>query len=232
MSRFKKQDEYEAPGMEGQHGDSPLTHPIWGPSGEVPHGPGYGAYTRSGEQYHAQPDSPPAYANGGATGAGAPPRKRHRLRWIVLGGVAALVTAVGVGVGASGGSDTAPVAPSSPPSAAPLVPGKVAPGTPAVPALSKKQTQAYRSAQNYLDYSGFSRVGLIHQLVAFDKYTTSDATVAVGWLHVNWNEQAKRVGQAYLDFQGFSHKGLVNQLIRFDKFTPTQAEYAANKLGL
>lgn len=106
--------------------------------------------------------------------------------------------------------------------------------TPSVvgPKLSVSQKNAIFTAKAYIQSQGFSRDGLIHQLVSFDEYTTADATTAVGSLHINYNDQAVRKAREYLDFQGFSRDGLVNQLVRFDKFTKAQATYAAKKVGL
>ncbi|GAA2199930.1 Ltp family lipoprotein [Sinomonas flava] len=92
------------------------------------------------------------------------------------------------------------------------------------------QQNALRKAKSYLDYSAFSRTGLIGQL-EFEKYSTADATWAVDRVTVDWNEQAAKKAKDYLKFTSFSHSGLVDQLI-FEGFTPEQAEYGATKTGL
>ncbi|WP_430297756.1 Ltp family lipoprotein [Sinomonas sp. B1-1] len=92
------------------------------------------------------------------------------------------------------------------------------------------QQNALRKAKSYLDYSAFSRTGLIGQL-EFEKYSTADATWAVDHVTVDWNEQAAKKAKDYLKFTSFSHSGLVDQLI-FEGFTPEQAEYGATKTGL
>jgi hypothetical protein len=94
------------------------------------------------------------------------------------------------------------------------------------------QENAVRSAKQYLSIQGFSRNGLINQLVSFDQYSTEDATAAVDSIPVNWNEQAARSAKQYLSIQGFSHAGLVNQLIQFDQYTPSQAEYGTTAAGV
>ena len=92
------------------------------------------------------------------------------------------------------------------------------------------QRNALRAAENYLDFTAFSRTGLINQL-DFEKYSTADATWAVDRVTVDWNEQAAKKAKDYLDFTAFSHAGLVDQLI-FEGFTPEQAEYGASTTGL
>jgi hypothetical protein len=218
MSRFKREADYTNEQM-GQEA------PIWENHHNTQNqGPGFGAY---GQPYEPPPMPPVVLA----------PKRRRRWPWVLLA-VFLCVTALFVTLGFIGAVANAPqstrLAPAAPADSAlpTLVPAPTLVPEPTAPDLSAKQANALRSAQAYLEFSGFSRAGLIHQLVAFDKYTTSDATVAVGRLHVNWNDQAVRVGQTYLDMQGFSHAGLVKQLVAYDKFAPTQAEYAVNKLGL
>jgi hypothetical protein len=101
-----------------------------------------------------------------------------------------------------------------------------------MPLSPVSQENAIRSAKEYLNLQGFSRQGLIRQLVSFDNYSTDDATAAVDSIPVNWNEQAARSAKEYLSLQGFSHSGLVNQLIQFDGYTPSQAEYGTTAVGL
>ena len=99
---------------------------------------------------------------------------------------------------------------------------------------------AYRSAQSYLDYKGFSKQGLIDQLSSEygEGYTVEQATAAVQAMEdageVDWNEQAVKAGQSYLDMKGYSRDGLIKQLSSeyADKFTVEQATYATDKLGL
>lgn len=103
------------------------------------------------------------------------------------------------------------------------------------PRLSVQQANAIRSAKAYLDFSGFSRKGLINQLSSEhgEGYSVEDATIAVDSLDVDWNEQAARSAQQYLDFQGFSCKGLIKQLSspHGEKYTEAQATYGAQQVG-
>lgn len=99
---------------------------------------------------------------------------------------------------------------------------------------------AFRSAVSYLEYTGFSKAGLIDQLSSEygDNYTVQQATDAVLALEaaglVDWKEQAVRSGQSYLEYSSFSRKGLIDQLSSpyGGKFTVAQATYAADQLGL
>lgn len=87
-----------------------------------------------------------------------------------------------------------------------------------------------RSAADYLDYTAFSRTGLIGQL-EFEGYSTADATWAVDRVEVDWNEQAAKSAADYLDYTSFSRQGLIDQLV-FEGFTPKQAQYGVGQTGL
>ncbi len=88
---------------------------------------------------------------------------------------------------------------------------------------------AKRAAQNYLKIMGFSRKGLINQLV-FEGYSKSIATKAVDSLKVNWNSQAVKVAKNYLQLMPFSKQALIDQLI-FDGFSRSQAAAGAKGAG-
>jgi len=96
--------------------------------------------------------------------------------------------------------------------------------------VTVSQANALKSAKDYLNYSSFSRSGLIEQ-VEFEGFSASDATWAVDSLNPNWNEQAAGAAKDYLDYTSFSHSGLVDQL-EFDGFTAAQAEYGVSQTGL
>ena len=99
--------------------------------------------------------------------------------------------------------------------------------TPAGPALTRAQQNARDSAESYLEYSAFSRSGLIDQLV-YEEYSKADATVAVDSLHVDWREQAYKSAQSYLDYSSFSLNSLIDQL-EYEGFSNADAAYGANK---
>ena len=98
---------------------------------------------------------------------------------------------------------------------------------PPPPPLSPGQQNALRSAADYLDYTAFSRQGLIDQL-KFEDYSEADATWAVDLLTVDWNQQAALMAEDYLDYTSFSRQGLVDQLV-FSGFTPAEAEYGVSQ---
>lgn len=101
--------------------------------------------------------------------------------------------------------------------------------------LTGPQSNAVRSAQQYLSMSGFSRNGLIRQLSsdAGDGYSVTDATAAVDSLNVDWNVEAVKSAKQYLGMSGFSCKGLINQLSSSagDQYTLSQASYGAHQAG-
>ena len=101
--------------------------------------------------------------------------------------------------------------------------------------LTLTQRNAARSAQQYLNMSGFSRAGLIAQLSssAGDGYSVEDATAAVDSISVDWNENAAMSAKQYLQMSGFSCSGLVQQLSSSagDKYTKAQATYGAQQAG-
>jgi hypothetical protein len=101
--------------------------------------------------------------------------------------------------------------------------------------LTMSQRNAVRSAEQYLNISGFSRAGLIEQLSssAGSGYSVRDATAAVDSLNVDWNENAVRSAKQYLEVMGFSCSGLVEQLTSSSgsKYTKAQATYGARQAG-
>lgn len=92
------------------------------------------------------------------------------------------------------------------------------------------QQNARRLAEDYLDYSAFSRKGLINQL-KYEDFSVKDATWALDHMSVDWNAQAVAMAKDYLEYTAFSKKGLTDQLI-YEGFTPKQAQYGVSKTGL
>lgn len=141
-------------------------------------------------------------------------------------GVGALVIAVGA-LGAIGGNDKSKT--SSTPSRS-SGSGVVA-DTPTTTKsnLTRAQENAVKSATSYIDYSSFSKEGLIRQLQV-EKFSVDDATFAVEYLErtggVDWNDQAVKSAKSYLSYSSFSLEGLIRQL-EVERFTPAQAEYGA-----
>ncbi len=91
------------------------------------------------------------------------------------------------------------------------------------------QRNAIRSAKAYLDYSSFSRSGLIKQL-EYEKFSNSDAIYGVDNSGADWYEQAAKSAQQYLDYSSFSRGSLIDQL-KYEGFTQSQAEHGANAVG-
>ena len=98
------------------------------------------------------------------------------------------------------------------------------------------QSNALKSAEQYLSQQAFSRTGLINQLSSKfgEGYKKADAIWAVDHVKVNWNEQAYKAAKQYLDMGGFSRSGLIEQLESSagEGFTHAQAVYGVNKAGL
>jgi hypothetical protein len=156
-------------------------------------------------------------------------------RKIALGIAAAVLAICGLGAALSGGDEpTTPANAASPAtvttdgSAQPAPPVEAT--TPAAPALTVAQQNAARSAHQYVDYSGFSRSGLIKQL-EFEGYSTADATLAVDSIAVDWMAEAAESAKQYMSYSAFSRSGLIKQL-EFEGFTPEQAAHGADSVGL
>lgn len=96
--------------------------------------------------------------------------------------------------------------------------------------MTVSQSNAVDKAQSYLDFTAFSRTGLIKQL-EFDQFSTDDATFAVDTVTVDWMVQAARSAQSYMDFSAFSRSGLIDQL-EFEGYTSEQAQHGADSVGL
>lgn len=74
------------------------------------------------------------------------------------------------------------------------------------------QQNAVRKAESYLNYTNFSRQGLIDQLI-FEGFPNNDATYGVNNVSVDWNAQATEKAQSYLDYSAFSCQSLIDQLL-------------------
>lgn len=98
--------------------------------------------------------------------------------------------------------------------------------------LSTEEQNAYDKAVSYLEYSSFSKQGLIEQL-EFEGYPKKAAKRAIKALEendmVSWSKQAEEKAKSYLEYSSFSKQGLVEQL-EFEKFTHKQAVKAVEKV--
>lgn len=112
---------------------------------------------------------------------------------------------------------------------APTPPTTPAP-TPAAPSgMTTGQSNALKRAKSYLNYSAFSRSGLIEQL-EYEEYSNADATFAVDNCGADWNEQAVKKAKQYLEYSAFSKDSLIAQL-EYEGFTHEQAVYGAEQNG-
>lgn len=161
------------------------------------------------------PTPQPSYLS--AAGA---PKKQKKWVWLVGAPVLALALAAPAWNGAVAAADVAE------PDIAASVSTHMVEFSPAKRDITSSQRNAIRSAQQYLDFSAFSRSGLIHQL-EYEDFSTADATFAVDSLNADWNEQAAKSAKQYPEYTSFSRSGLIDQLV-YEGFTRAQAEYGAN----
>jgi hypothetical protein len=98
------------------------------------------------------------------------------------------------------------------------------------------QSNALRSAKQYLAMTAFSHAGLIEQLSSSygEGFSVEDATYAADHVGADWNQQAARAAKQYLEMTAFSHAGLVEQLSSSygDQYTVAEAEYGVTQAGL
>lgn len=91
------------------------------------------------------------------------------------------------------------------------------------------ETNALRSAQQYLDIMHFSAEGLKNQL-KYDGFSESEAAFAVANCGANWNDQAAAAAKSYMELMPMSRDQLYDQLI-FDGFTDMQALVGVGAVG-
>ena len=91
------------------------------------------------------------------------------------------------------------------------------------------ESNALRSAKNYLSLMAFSYKGIIEQL-EYEGYTHTEAVYAADNCGADWFEQAVNSAKRYLDIMSFSRSGLIEQL-EFEGFTHEQAVYGAERNG-
>lgn len=91
------------------------------------------------------------------------------------------------------------------------------------------EKNARRSAESYLDYSSFSRQGLIDQLL-YEEFSRADAEYAVDAVDADWTEQAAKSAKEYINYSSFSRQGLINQLL-YEEFSQADAVHGADASG-
>lgn len=92
------------------------------------------------------------------------------------------------------------------------------------------QSNARRSAEQYLSFMPFSRSGLIEQL-EHEGYSNPDATFGADAVKADWFEQAVKSAEQYLEFMAFSRSGLIDQLM-YEGYSRAEAEHGVNAVGL
>ncbi|MGE6413671.1 S-layer homology domain-containing protein [Planococcus kocurii] len=92
------------------------------------------------------------------------------------------------------------------------------------------QQQAIKKAKSYLEYTSFSRSGLIAQL-EYEGFSNADAKYAVDKINVNWRGQAVKMAENYLEYTSFSRSGLIAQL-EYEGFSNADATYAVDKINV
>jgi hypothetical protein len=97
------------------------------------------------------------------------------------------------------------------------------------PVYTLAQENAIAKAKSYLDYSGFSRTGLIGQL-EFEGFSTEDATFGADNAGADWNAEAAEKAQSYLEYTSFSRQGLYDQLA-FEGFTDSEIQFGLAAVG-
>ena len=190
---------------------------------------------------HANPVSPDGKSQWNGIAWMPVKKKGHKFRNVGI--VVGALLLIGIGAVIAGGGSTATqiqqgandsfASPTAKSTAA--APATAAPIAPAGPTLTNQQQNAAGSAQDYLNFAAFSRLGLIDQLSSAygDGYAVKDATIAVDSLKVDWNAQAVQSAKEYLKTMPFSCKGLIAQLdSRYgERFTVAQATYGAKQAG-
>lgn len=110
------------------------------------------------------------------------------------------------------------------------------PETPAEPQYTMEEQQAIASALDYLDYTAFSKQGLIDQLSSEygEQFPVKVAETAVNSLDVDWSAEAVEAADDYVRYGSFSCDGLVDQLSSEygEQFTSKQALHGAKEIGL
>lgn len=97
------------------------------------------------------------------------------------------------------------------------------------PSATTSQSNALRTAQNYLNVMAFSHDKLVKQL-EYEGYSHDDAVYAADNCGADWNEQAVKAAKSYLDLMPFSRDKLIEQL-EFEGYTHEQAVHGAEGNG-
>lgn len=153
------------------------------------------------------------------------------MKKLVIIGVVVLVVALFVGIlggdGDSGTSSGNPTADSSQSGSGSGNSQSSSSGSGSSNKATVGESNALRSAKNYLRAMPFSKEGLKHQL-EFEGYTESEALYAVNNCGADWKAQAVKKAKSYLDTMPFSKQELIKQL-EFEGFTEEEARYGVEQ---
>lgn len=94
------------------------------------------------------------------------------------------------------------------------------------PSITLNELNAVKEAVDYLQYSPFSRQGLIEQLM-YSGFSYNDAVYGVDNCEANWKLEAIEAAESYLKFSSFSKEGLIDQL-KYDGFTDEESVYGVD----
>jgi hypothetical protein len=97
------------------------------------------------------------------------------------------------------------------------------------PVYTLAQQNAISKAQSYLDFSGFSRAGLIDQL-EYEGYSVDDSTFGADNAGADWSAEAAEKAASYLEFSSFSREGLYDQLA-YEGFTDAEIQFGLAAVG-
>jgi hypothetical protein len=224
------------------------------PNASPPQRSADGMWEWNGTQWTATqpPPGPQQVAQSVAVGQSPPQvpvkKKGHLIRNVGIVAGALLVVGIGTAIATSGSSKNNSTATTTTVSSPSVTAAATAKATSAAtakatsaatakagPTLTNQQQNAVRSAREYLNFTAFSRQGLIDQLSSAygSGYSVNDATIAVDSLNVDWNAEAVQSAKDYLKLTGFSCQGLIDQLDSpyGGQFTVAQATYGAQQAG-
>lgn len=150
----------------------------------------------------------------------------ENIRGFLICLVLAIILAVtGCQAGTPTHSTTKPV-----PSVVAALPTHATSPAPVAPAATTSQANAVEQAEDYLDYSAFSKSGLVKQL-KYEGFSTADANYAIDHITVDWMLQAAKQAASYMDYSAFSRSSLIKQL-KYEGFSQQEAEHGAASVGL
>lgn len=94
--------------------------------------------------------------------------------------------------------------------------------------ITREQRNALSTANDYLDYSGFSSSRLREQL-EYEEFPQDAIDYAMDNIIVDWKEQALRSAKSYDEYASMSDSRLYDQLI-YEGFSDEEAQYAIDNL--